>query len=365
MSEPLPALKNWFDEARFRKSAKQLSAISADFDAKKFLKHALVALEDLTLMQRLRRMSESLHVALPANYRASLDILRIWAPQIDHSFITLVLPDFVGLYGHDHFKESMNALAEFTCYGSAEFAVREFLKRDLQRTLGVMKKWSKDRNEHVRRLACEGCRPRLPWSFRLDALIKEPELVRPILHNLRADASLYVRKSVGNHLNDITKDHPEWVLAIIGEWDLENAHTAWIAKRGLRTLIKSGHPAALAVIGAGEKAQVKVHDFSIVPEKVHLGERIKMHLDVTSTASVAQKLVIDYTINYVKKAGGTSPKVFKWKEVVLPPLTSLQLVKEQRMQNFTTRVHHAGKHRVDVMINGELLASDDFNLSIE
>jgi 3-methyladenine DNA glycosylase AlkC len=84
----------------------------------------------------------------------------------------------------------------FTRHGSAEFAVREFLRRDLHRTLRVMGTWSRDEDEHVRRLASEGCRPRLPWSLKLGALIADPAPVGPILDNLRADPSAYVRKSV-------------------------------------------------------------------------------------------------------------------------------------------------------------------------
>jgi 3-methyladenine DNA glycosylase AlkC len=83
-------------------------------------------------------------------------------------------PDFVSLYGHDDFDASMGALKFFTPFGSSEFAIREFLKRDLSRTLRVMQGWSEDPNEHVRRLASEGSRPRLPWSFRLSELVADP-----------------------------------------------------------------------------------------------------------------------------------------------------------------------------------------------
>ena len=66
----------------------------------------------------------------------------------------------------------MEALKFFTPFGSSEFAVREFLKRDLHRTLRVMRGWADDSDDHVRRLASEGCRPRLPWSFRLAELVE-------------------------------------------------------------------------------------------------------------------------------------------------------------------------------------------------
>ena len=237
---PAPALKEMFDAARYRKMARDVGAVFPGFDQRRFLELALPGLESLALLQRLRRATEALHATLPEDFAKALTILREVAPSFGEGFTALVLPDFVGLYGREDFARSLDALEFFTRFGSSEFAVREFLRLDLRRTLRVMEQWSRDENKHVRRLASEGCRPRLPWSFHLRELIADPSPVAPILENLRADSSLYVRKSVANHLNDITKDHPAWVLERIGGWDLANEHTAWIAKRALRTLIKKG-----------------------------------------------------------------------------------------------------------------------------
>lgn len=361
-ASPTAALKEMFNEERFRQIAAEMVAIYPAFDSVRFLELSLPGLEPLTLMQRMRRMSESLAATLPPDYREAIAILRRLAPRINHNFVSIVLPDYVGLYGLDDFDFSMEALKYFTTFGSSEFAVREFLRHDLARGLAIMEQWSRDENEHVRRLASEGCRPRLPWSFRLDALITDPSPVAPILENLKADPSLYVRKSVANHLNDITKDHPEWVLERIARWPLENPHTAWIAKRALRTLIKKGDPRALAVIGAGEKAQVTLHEFTVQPRTIKLGASITLSLRLESTAADPQRLVVDYTIHYVKKSGGTSPKVFKLKEFTLEPGASVVLSRRQSIRNFTTRVHYPGRHEVEVMVNGETLARDYFDL---
>ncbi|MEZ0274064.1 MAG: DNA alkylation repair protein, partial [Roseimicrobium sp.] len=333
------------------------------FDSKKFLAATLPGLEPLNLMQRLRRMTEGLHATLPSDYEKALAVLRKVAPRIDHNFVTLVLPDYVSLYGLEDFEASMDALKFFTPFGSAEFAIRPFLRKDLKRTLKVMHQWSRDKDESVRRLASEGCRPRLPWSFRLDALVEDPSPALSILENLKSDSSLYVRKSVANHLNDITKDHPDWVLDLLAGWPMENAHTAWIAKRALRTLIKKGDRRALAVIGAGEKADVKVLEFSLAPQKVKLGERLTMSLHLQSQSKKAQRLVVDYAIHYVKKSGATSAKVFKWKECTLESGAVLTLAKSQRFVDFTTREHHPGKHAMDVMVNGEVLGKSAFVLA--
>ena len=57
-------------------------------------------------------------------------------------------------------------------------------------------------NYHIRRLSSEGSRPRLPWSFNIEAIANNPEYTRPILERLKTDSELYVKKSVANHLND-------------------------------------------------------------------------------------------------------------------------------------------------------------------
>jgi 3-methyladenine DNA glycosylase AlkC len=359
---PAPALKEMFNEARYRKMARDVAAVHPRFDQKRFLALTLPGLEPLALLQRLRRATEALRATLPAEYPAALDVLRALAPLHGEGFTALVLPDFVGCYGLDDFDRSLDALKFFTTFGSSEFAIREFLRRDLHRTLKVMVKWSRDDNEHVRRLASEGSRPRLPWSFKLTALIADPSPVAPILENLKADPSLYVRKSVANHLNDITKDHPAWVLDRIDAWDLENKYTAWIAKRALRTLIKNGDRRALGVIGAGQRAQIRLDAFSVSPRRLKLGAALTLSCSLTSTALKPQKLVIDYTIHYVKQSGAVSAKVFKWKEITLAPGAALTLTKRQRVQDFTTRKHCTGKHAVELMVNGERFSAGEFDL---
>ncbi|CAA9551703.1 MAG: DNA alkylation repair enzyme [uncultured Thermomicrobiales bacterium] len=358
-----PALKEIFDANRLRSIAGETAAIHPGFDAARFLTLALSGLETLTLMQRLRRTTESLHATLPDEYRTALEILRRLAPRLNHSFASLILPDYVGLYGLDDFHTSMDALRFFTTFGSSEFAVRHFLRRDLSRTLAVMTTWSRDENEHVRRLASEGARPRLPWSFRLEPLIIDPSPVAPIIENLKADPSLYVRKSVANHLNDITKDHPAWVLDRIAGWILDNPHTAWIAKRALRTLIKQGDRQALAVLGADAKPDVIVHGVTVSPETIRLGDRITLSFRLTSTSATAQRLVVDYIVHYVKKSGATTAKVFKLRELTLGPGESVVLTRSQEMRDFTTRVHYPGRHEVEIVVNGERLAKTFFDLS--
>jgi 3-methyladenine DNA glycosylase AlkC len=362
--EAQPALKEMFNAARFRQVAGLLAEAHPKFDQKRFLAIAVKDLDALTLIQRMRRMTEATHATLPQDYLKALAILKRIAPRMSPGFVGIYLPDFVGLYGHDHFDESMAALKFFTPFSSAEFAIREFLKRDLSRTLAVMERWSRDENEHVRRLASEGSRPRLPWSFRIEALVADPTPTATILENLRADPSLYVRKSVANHLNDISKDHSAWMLAKLQSWDLNHPHTQWIAKRAARTLIKAGHQPALALFNFGGKPSVKLADFKVTPARLKLGQVLEFSFSLTSTSSKPQSLAVDYIIHYVKASGGTSAKVFKLRELTLAAGEKQVIRKRQTIRNFSTRKHHAGRHRVEIQINGRLLAQGQFVLTL-
>ncbi|WP_296183553.1 DNA alkylation repair protein [Pseudomonas sp. UBA1879] len=359
-----PALKEIFNRARLQHIADETAAVYPAFDRKAFLALASKDLDGLSVMQRLNRVSQSLHAGLPEDYAAALDILYGLAPRLNSAFVSMILPEYVALYGQADFERSMDALKCFTTFGSSEFAVRHFLRRDFPRTLEVMHDWSLDENPHVRRLASEGSRPRLPWSFRLENLMKDPTPVLDILDNLKADDSLYVRKSVANHFNDITKDNPEWALDQLEGWSLDNPNSAWIARHALRSLIKKGDVRALTLMGAGQKAQVKLSDMKVTPEAIRLGERIELSFTLTSTSKDTQRLIIDYAIHYVKKSGGTSAKVFKLKTLALAPGESVTLRREQQVRNFTTRVHYAGRHEVDLLINGECLGRSGFDLSL-
>jgi 3-methyladenine DNA glycosylase AlkC len=358
-----PALKEIFNRDRLRHIADETLAVYPDFDSKAFLARASKELDGLSVMQRLNRVSQSLHAGLPEDYRAALDILYELAPRLNSAFVSMILPEYVALYGQHDFDRSMQALKFFTAFGSSEFAVRHFLRRDFPRAIEVMHSWSLDESPHVRRLASEGCRPRLPWSFRLENLMADPTPVLDILDNLKADDSLYVRKSVANHLNDITKDNPDWVLDQLEGWSLETPHSAWIARHALRSLIKKGDVRALTLMGAGKKAQVDLQNLKITPDAITLGDRINLSFTLKSTSVESQRLIVDYAIHYVKKSGGTSAKVFKLKTLELAPGQSVNVSREQQVRNFTTRVHYAGRHDVDVLVNGECLGRSGFDLS--
>ncbi len=353
-------MKNLFNATRYRAIAADLAQHTGNFDAKRFLKLCLDGLEQRELMDRMRQTAIAFESSLSGSFQSKVKVLRAHAPSVGHNFAGIWPCEFVALFGLDDPEFSLTALRDLTQYGSAEFAVRPFIVREQTATLAIMRRWAGDANEHVRRLASEGSRPRLPWGQRLNSLVVDPAPTASILEALKSDPSLYVRKSVANHLNDITKDHPEYALDIVESWDRANPHTSWIIRHGIRTLIKQGHPRALALVGAGATPKLDISDFNALPKRLELGDTLTLCATLTNPTRRAQNLVIDYVMHYARNGGKTSAKVFKWTAQELAPGAAITLTKRQVIRDFSTRKHYAGPHRVELQINGQRFAESEF-----
>lgn len=341
------------------------ASVSGRFDQGAFLSTASEGLDELSIMERVRHIADALSAALPNRYEHALEIVRAMAPQLTHGFQAIAVTEFVARHGLDDFDRSLNALADLTRFGSAEFAVRPFLALDTERTLAEMAHWAGSADEHVRRLASEGSRPRLPWAPRIPALKTDPTLAAPILESLKVDPSAYVRKSVANHLNDIAKDRPDWLLNRLAGWQNGEPRTAWIMRHALRTLIKEGEPRALALIGVGQFVAVTIRNFSVEPHMVRLGETIAIKAELISTSPDAQRLVVDYRVHYARAGGKTAGKVFKLKTFDLPAGKAATLVVRQTIRDFSTRCHYPGRHDVELIVNGQTMAKIAFEITTD
>jgi 3-methyladenine DNA glycosylase AlkC len=354
-------LKNMFNRAYYTHLSAQIALVHPEFDQRRFIAGNMAGLDELSLNERLKRTSLIMHDFLPSPFEAAVRVLEQVIANCPRGYSSLVFPDYVATYGLGHFEISMAALKKFTVYGSSEFAIREFLRKDFNRTIRVMEKWAADKNMHVRRLASEGSRPRLPWSFKLEKVIDEPFATCDILEKLKCDEELYVRKSVANHLNDISKDNPDYMLALISRWDLGNPHTAWIARHASRSLIKKGNPGSLSALAFEKSPKIQVVKFR-ASSKVQLGQELMFEFELNSKKKEPQKLAVDYIIHYRKKDGRLSPKVFKLKEVNLQPGQKISITKKQRLQDFSTRKHFPGVHKLQVQVNGKIVCGSTFTL---
>lgn len=353
-------LKEMFGVSYYQNLTKVLSSVYKPFKTESFLREVTHNLESRSLNERMRHTAQVLQIHLPSDYERSLCILKDTIPLLSQGYTALVFPEFVSLFGQEQYTTSLEALKYFTRFGSSEFAIRTFLKQDVEGTLKVMYAWSEDENVHVRRLASEGSRPRLPWSFKLDTIIQKPALTKPILDNLRTDEELYVRKSVANHLNDQTKDAPAYVIDLIKSWDTSHPLTAWIVKRGCRSLLKQGDRRSMDIFNLTKNAKVVVKNFSIPRKTIRLNQTLEFEFVLVSKKLTSQRLMIDYRIHYCKKSGVQLPKVFKLKEVILGAGEELTFTKKQRFMDFTTRKLYSGTHRIELIVNGVVVAKKEF-----
>jgi 3-methyladenine DNA glycosylase AlkC len=100
-----------------------------------------------------------------------------------------------------------------------------------------MKEWAKSPDFHLRRLASEGLRPKLPWAPKLDTFIEDPSPVFELLGLLKEDEIKFVQKSVANHLTDYLKVNYEPTAQLIREWrKSKNPSTKWIVKHATRKI---------------------------------------------------------------------------------------------------------------------------------
>jgi 3-methyladenine DNA glycosylase AlkC len=271
------------------------------------------------------------------------------------SFFFLPHVNFVALFGLDHFEPAMRAQHALTQRFTAEFSIRPFLERHESATLVRLTEWAADPSEHVRRLVSEGTRPRLPWAGRLRRFQADPTPVLALLERLKDDPSEYVRRSVANNLNDIGKDHPDLLVRVAKRWLVDaGEQRRALVRHALRSLVKAGHPGALRVLGYGREADVECRDVTFAPARVANGGKVTITFAVANGASRRQRVLVDLRVHFVKSTGRATPKVFKLKTMDLAPGEHAAIRKTISLAPMTTRKHYAGKHIVDVLVNGRV-----------
>jgi 3-methyladenine DNA glycosylase AlkC len=356
-------IKDLFNEQTVGDLAGAIQVACGAFDREAFLSRVFDAeWPARELKQRIRHITVVLHELLPADYRSRLDILRRAMPNVE-GIVQWVFTDYVEVYGLDDWEASIPALEEFTERMSAEFAIRPFIVRYPERTMAQMLVWAEHESAEVRRLASEGCRPRLPWGIRLQALVADPAPILPILERLKNDVSEPVRKSVANNLNDISKDNPGVVLDLLRRWQADATdEVRWITGHALRTLVKQGHPDALALLGYGSADEIAVHNLAVEPRAVAIGDKVTLSFDVESLASEPLNLMIDYVVYHLRANGRLSPKVFKLSKRTIEPGEVLQIARAHSFAPVTTRKYYPGEQAIEPKINGRLFGRAGFVL---
>ncbi|MEV7617484.1 DNA alkylation repair protein [Streptomyces sp. NPDC089799] len=322
------------------------------------------ALDGLSYSGRVTAVRDAVLADLPADWPGFEAVLRtaLEDPGFD-GWMTFPVNEAVAVRGLEVFEPGLALLHDLTPRLTAESAVRPFLRADPARALAVVRDWTADPDPHVRRLASEGTRPRLPWAAQLPAFVADPRPALPVLDALYRDESEYVRRSVSNHLNDISRDHPGLAVETAARWLAAPAPTTDRAVRhGLRTLVKAGWAEALSVLGHSPDAPVTVSGPVIGTPRVSVGEYLVFDYEVTNDAAGPAELVLDYVIQHVKANGTRTPKVFKLVTRAVLSGETLAGTKRHSFKPITTRRYHSGEHLVQLQVNGVVHGEAAFSL---
>jgi 3-methyladenine DNA glycosylase AlkC len=317
------------------------------------------AFPDLGLRDRVTLVRDALLGALPANYLESDRLIR--AALSDSAFAgwrIWPLSEAIAVLATassepTDLQNGLELTAALTSRLTCEFALRIFLNANLDATLDAALDWAGSTDEHVRRLASEGTRPLLPWAARVPAIRQNPSAALPILDALRRDNSESVRRSVANHLNDISRLDPDLAVATVAGWLKDpDEHTAKLARHALRTLIKQGHRGALATMGFGSSEAITVEGPRLAAPQVAIGESLSFEATLSNDSGTPVKVAVDYVIHFRKANGTQAPKVFKLTTRTLAAAEKLALTKSHSLRLITTRRYHEGAHALEIQVNG-------------
>lgn len=365
------ALKHFFDRTLITSLADAFAGVHPGLDRRRFVADAARGLADLELLARGAHIAAAMRRHLPEDYptAARLIVASLGSELKTGDSLGMApfryLPHvcFVARYGLEFFEPSMQAQLELTKRFSAEFSIRPFIERYPERTYERLSLWVTHPNVHVRRLVSEGTRPRLPWASRLPEYQRDPTPVLGLLERLKDDPERYVQRSVANNLNDIGKDHPERLVEVCRAWS-EGAGDGrrWIVKHALRSLVKRGHPGALALMGVGARPRVAVRGVSLAPPRPRRGDVLRVSFELASTGRTTQDLLVDYAVHFVKASGERRPKVFKLRRLELAPRRSVTLEARVSLADKTTRKHYPGRHAAELLVNGVRVPLCEFDV---
>ena len=373
------AFKNFYNKQFFDRFTKDLKCVINDLDEHKFIS---LCMDDdweyREYKQRITHIATVLKKFLPTDYKDTiakiielLDYVEKTQPGFseinDEKFGLIleygaILDNYIEQYGLSDFETSVKAIEKITQFTSCEFVTHPFIVKYPDKMMKQMLIWSKHEHWGVRRLASEGCRPRLPWAMSLPDLKKDPTPIIPILENLKNDPARFVRLSVANNLNDIAKDNPEIVIELAKRWYGESKEVNWIIKHGCRTLLKQGNSEIMELFGLGSVKNINIDNFQILTPTVKVGNSLEFSLKILNDNSKKVKIRLEYGIYYQKANGTLVKKVHKISEKEYPANSTTPITRKHSFKIVTTRKLHPGLHQVSVIINGTEFEKHDFIL---
>lgn len=364
------SFKNMFNEQFFIKFMEDLKLVIYDFDTEKFVSQIMdEEWKDRGYKQRTTHITTILGRFLPGDYKKAvfkifelLDCVKDKLPDFskidDKNFnlLTLeygpILDNYIEQYGINDYETSIKAIEKITQFTTCEFVTHAFIAKYPDKMMKQMLAWSTHEHWGVRRLASEGCRPRLPWAMALPRLKKDPAPIIPILENLKNDPSKFVRLSVANNLNDIAKDNPKIIIALAKSWKGKSKNVDWVIKHGCRTLLKQGNTEIMSLFGLGSIENITTENSQILTPKVKIGEAVEFCFDLSNYNKRKTKIRLEYGIYYQKSNGALAKKIYKISEKEYAENSVIHVVKKHSFCAITTRAFYSGLHQITIIVNG-------------
>ena len=236
--------KDYYNDDYILDISQKILSVMPDFDEETFIHNLTGQLDDKELFSRFDCIVDAMQESMNGDYSKNIEaFFNILGPELakpegmfNCGWWLWPIGRYVERYGNENWSLSLAFLKELTKRFTGEFAIRPLLKEHPKEVMDELIKWTKDKNVHVRRLASEGVRIRLPWASKLLVALNEFERYTIILTNLKDDPERFVQKSVGNNLNDLYKEAPEKADFIISQWRNTGHSKAqeWIIKHGMR-----------------------------------------------------------------------------------------------------------------------------------
>ena len=236
--------KDHYDDEYVFDLSLKIHSVMPSFDKDAFSNGLMGRLDDKELFARLDIIVDAVEKSMGVDYSKNIQVFfNMLGPELTQpegmftsGWWLWPVGRYVERHGNENWILSLSFLKELTKRFTGEYAIRSLLKEHPEEVMDELIAWTKDENVHVRRLASEGVRIRLPWAKKLAVALDEFERYVVILTNLKDDPERFVQKSVGNNLNDLFKEAPEKAKNIIEQWEKtkESKEREWIVKHGIR-----------------------------------------------------------------------------------------------------------------------------------
>ena len=249
--------KDWYTPEYLKILCSVINPDDAVFSSRAVCREYRNSYQTLELKDRLSCIAELLDKALDCSYREQLDLLsNAFGPPLESEtgmftdgFYLYPLSQFVERYGERNLQASLAFIYDLTQRFTGEWAIRTIANADEKLALSTVKLWAKDSNFHVRRLASEGLRPRLPWGTKVAWVDQSPKKLLPVYNRLRNDDVLYVRRSVANSMGDMIKLDDSLAYTTFEKWlsGKTTPESLWVVKHAIRTPVKKGEKKYVAL----------------------------------------------------------------------------------------------------------------------